>query len=100
MKLEATKLSKRLTKTIFAEVLKGKPLDRTLMNYALSEFELSGNTLDLGSGSSGILLFPKFLNNIWKRWVARPINKFFERLIAHNREKYPFFLFLNVILRK
>lgn len=51
MKLEATKLSKRLTKTIFAEVLKGKPLDRTLMNYALSEFELSGNILDLGSGS-------------------------------------------------
>jgi len=49
--LQGIKLSKRPINTIFVEALRGKSLHRTLMNYALSEFEVSGNILDLGSGS-------------------------------------------------
>lgn len=51
VELEGIKLSWELIKTILVELLKGKSLDRTLMNYSLSWFELSGNILDLGSGS-------------------------------------------------
>jgi len=48
---EKIKLSGKLVKTICLETLRGKSLGRTLMNYCLSEFELAGDILDLGSGS-------------------------------------------------
>lgn len=51
MDLEGIKLTRRLIKTIFVETLRNKSLGRTLMNYGLSEFEVSGDILDLGSGS-------------------------------------------------
>lgn len=51
MELEGLRVSRKLIKIIFNEILKGKSIYRTLMNYALSEFELSGEILDLGSGS-------------------------------------------------
>ena len=38
--------------TIFSETLKGKSLSRTLQNLALSQIEISGNIVDLGSKSS------------------------------------------------
>lgn len=38
-------------KTIFTETLKGKTLSRTLQNLALSQFEISGDVIDLGSKS-------------------------------------------------
>ena len=41
----------RLARQIVLEALKGKGLGRTLMNETLSEFELSGDILDLGAGS-------------------------------------------------
>ena len=47
---EELKLSGELIRIIFLETLRGKSLGRTLMNYCLSEFELAGNILDLGSG--------------------------------------------------
>ena len=48
---EEISLSKKLIKTVFAEAIRGKSLYRTLMNYCLSEFELEGDIIDLGTGS-------------------------------------------------
>ena len=48
---EELKLSGKLLRTILFETLRGKSLGRTLMNYCLSEFELTGDIIDLGSGS-------------------------------------------------
>jgi len=48
---EEIRLSVKLIRTIFTETLRGKSLARTLMNYCLSEFELTGDIIDLGSGS-------------------------------------------------
>lgn len=48
---EELKLSGKLLRTIFFETLRGKSLGRTLMNCCLSEFELTGGIIDLGSGS-------------------------------------------------
>lgn len=53
VELEHIKLSKNLIKVVLAEgLLRQKRLPRTLVNYVLSEFELSGRVLDLGSGSN------------------------------------------------
>jgi len=51
VELSRISLSKKLVKTICVEALRGKSFSRILMNHALSEIELSGNILDLGSGS-------------------------------------------------
>jgi len=52
MQLESIKLSKKLIKTILVETLsRGKSLNRILVNHVLAEFELSGQIIDLGSGS-------------------------------------------------
>lgn len=48
---EEIRLSVKLIRTIFVETLRGKSLARTLMNYCLSDFELTGNIIELGSGS-------------------------------------------------
>jgi SAM-dependent methyltransferase len=52
MELTYNKLSSKLLSVIFKELLKGKSLYRTLLNYSLSEIELSGSILDLGSKSN------------------------------------------------
>lgn len=39
--IEETKLSRKLIRAILIETLHGKSLGRTLMNYCLSEFELT-----------------------------------------------------------
>ena len=51
VELEEIKITRQLLWPILVETLKGKSLVRTLMNYSLSQYELSGNILDLGSGS-------------------------------------------------
>ncbi|MBU2535422.1 MAG: class I SAM-dependent methyltransferase [Chloroflexi bacterium] len=51
VELESIQLSRSVVKTILVEGIRGKSLGRILMNNILSEFELSGNILDLGSGS-------------------------------------------------
>jgi len=48
---EEIPLSRKLIRTVIIETMRGKSLYRTLMNYCLSEFELKGNIIDLGSGS-------------------------------------------------
>lgn len=51
IQLERVRLSGDLLKTIFLETMRGKSLGRILRDYTFSEIELSGNVLDLGSGS-------------------------------------------------
>lgn len=50
MKLKTIPVSRELIKLIWVEALKGKSLCRILMNLYLSQLELSGEILDLGSG--------------------------------------------------
>jgi len=58
--LENTTLSGSLLACIFRETLKGKTLNRTLMNHALGSCELSGSVIDLGS-KSGSATYNRFL---------------------------------------
>ena len=51
IQLEEVNLSPNLLKTVFLETMRGKSLGRILRDYTFSEIELSGNVLDLGSGS-------------------------------------------------
>ena len=51
MELEAVSLSGNLLKRTLAEIGRGKSLGRTLRDYMLSQMELTGKILDLGSGS-------------------------------------------------
>ncbi|NQT04490.1 MAG: methyltransferase domain-containing protein, partial [Dehalococcoidia bacterium] len=51
IELDKLKLSGSLLKTILIETLRGKSLSRILRDYTLSQAELSGKVLDLGSGS-------------------------------------------------
>ena len=51
IELDKLRLSGSLLKTIFIETLRGKSLSRILRDYAFSQVELSGEVLDLGSGS-------------------------------------------------
>jgi len=48
---EAMELSGKLLKTIISESSKGKTSGRILLNHVLSEFEVSGKVIDLGSSS-------------------------------------------------
>jgi len=50
IKPEEIQLSGKLIRTVIIETIRGKSLARTLMNYCLSEFELTGDIIDLGSG--------------------------------------------------
>lgn len=51
MKIKNIKISLALLKMILTETLKGKSLERILMNYVSGKLELSGLVVDLGSGS-------------------------------------------------
>ena len=52
MKLDKINLSLPLFNDIVAETLKGKGIGRILMNHALADLEVSGQIIDLGSGTS------------------------------------------------
>jgi len=58
---ENLKLNLNLVNTIVAEIFKGKGLGRILMNYALKKVELTGEIIDLGSGTSKAS-YNRFLN--------------------------------------
>jgi SAM-dependent methyltransferase len=49
---ERIPLSGRLLKDVFFESLKGKSLARTLLNFSLRDYEISGQVIDLGSKTS------------------------------------------------
>ncbi|MFA6308017.1 MAG: methyltransferase domain-containing protein [Patescibacteria group bacterium] len=51
MNLETIKINKTLIKDIFIESWRGKTIDRIFLNSSLRSIELSGDILDLGSGS-------------------------------------------------
>jgi len=60
-KLETLKLSPIFWKILFIELVNGKSLEATLMNYAFFDIKLSGDILDLASGSDKPK-YKRFLN--------------------------------------
>ena len=61
MEFKNIKITKRLLKDIWLETLRGKTIDRILVNYVLRSIKVSGHILDLGS-SDKIASYHRFIN--------------------------------------